>query len=266
LSGGMYSGRFTKGLSLTRYYSLIFSIAISDLKLRYKNSVLGFVWTFLQPLLFLGVLYVVFNTILGSKIPHFPLYLLIGLVLWNSFSRTTTSSMMSFVSRRDLLSKVYFPREILPISTNITSFIMMCFDLCAFAVFVVLFNFIPPWTIIFLPILLILLFILTLGLSFMLSVGNVFFRDLEHIWGIALQAGFFLAPVFLSMDVYPPALRHVIAFIPISLMIDMAHNIVIYGQLPSIGAFAYLAVSSLVILGLGYITFKKFESRAIEIL
>jgi lipopolysaccharide transport system permease protein len=262
----MYSGRFIKGLSLTRYYSLIFSIAISDLKLRYKNSVLGFVWTFLQPLLFLGVLYVVFNTILGSKIPHFSLYLLIGLVLWNSFSRTTTSSMMSFVSRRDLLSKVYFPREILPIATNITSFIMMCFDLCAFAVFVVLFNFIPPWTIIFLPILLILLFIMTLGLSFMLSVGNVYFRDLEHIWGIALQAGFFLAPVFLSMDVYPPALRHLIVFIPISLMIDMAHNIVIYGHLPSIGAFVYLAVSSLVILGLGYITFKKFESRAIEIL
>src|SRR4051794_32482535 len=117
----MYSGRFLKGPSPMRYCSLLFSIAISDLKLHYKNSFLGFVWTFLQPLLFLGVLYIVFGTFLGSKIPYFPLYLLIGLILWNSFSRTTTTSMMSFVSMRDLLSKVYFPREILPISANITS-------------------------------------------------------------------------------------------------------------------------------------------------
>jgi lipopolysaccharide transport system permease protein len=262
----MYSARLFNGLSFTRYYSLIFSIAISDLKLRYKNSFLGFVWTFIQPLLFLGVFYVVFGTFLGSKIPYFPLYLLIGLILWNSFSRTTTSSMMSFVSMRDLLTKLYFPREILPIAGNITSFIMMLFDLCAFAVFVVLFSFVPPWTIIYFPILLVLLFILTLGLSFMLSVANVYFRDLEHIWGIAVQAGMFLAPVFLSMQVYPPPLRHILVFNPMTLMLDMTHNIVIYGHLPSIGAFAYLAVSCLAILGLGYMIFKKFESKAIEIL
>jgi len=262
----MYSGRYLKRLPLTRYYSLIFSISISDLKLRYKDSFLGFIWTFLQPLLFLGVLYVVFGTLIGSKIPYFPLYLLIGLILWNSFSRTTSSSMISFVSKRDLLSKVYFPREILPISTTITSFIMMSFDLCAFAVFVVLFNFVPPWTIVYLPVLLITLFIFTLGLSFMLSVGNVYFRDLEHIWGIALQAGFFLAPIFLSMDIYPPSIRHILIFNPMTLVIDMAHNIVLYGHLPSFGAFGYLALVSLATLGLGYAIFRKFESKVVEIL
>jgi lipopolysaccharide transport system permease protein len=262
----MYSGSLLKGLPLTRYYSLVFSIAISDLKLRYKNSFLGFVWTFAQPLLFLGVYYLVFHTLLGSKIPYFPLYLLIGLILWNSFSRTTTSSMTSFVTMRELLTKLYFPREILPIAGNITSFIMMLFDLCAFAVFVVLFSFVPPWTIIYFPVLLVLLFILTLGLSFMLSVANVYFRDLEHIWGIAIQAGMFLVPLFLSMDVYPPPLRHILAFNPMTLMLDMAHNIVIYGHLPSVGAFGYLAVTSLAILGLGYMIFRKYESKAIEIL
>lgn len=100
----------------------------------------------------------------------------------------------------------------------------------------------------------------------MLSVANVYFRDLEHIWGIVLQAGFFLAPIFLSMEVYPPQLRHVLVFNPMTLMIDMAHNIVLYGHLPSIGAFGYLAVISLGILGLGYTIFRKFESKAIEIL
>jgi len=174
--------------------------------------------------------------------------------------------MMSFVLMRDLLTKVYFPREIIPISTNIAIFIMMLFDLCAFAVFVVLFNFVPPWTIIYFPILLILLFVLTLGLSFMLSVVNVYFRDVEHIWSIVLQAGFFLAPIFLSIEIYPPAVRHILAFNPLTLMFEMAHNIVLYGNLPSIGAFGYLTVTSVAILGLGYMIFKKLESKAIEIL
>jgi ABC-type polysaccharide/polyol phosphate export permease len=262
----MYSGGFLERIPLTRYYSLIFSLAISGLKLHYKNSFLGFIWTFLQPLLFLGVLYTVFNSFLGSRILYFPLYLLIGLILWNSFSRSTSSSMTSFVSRRELLLKVYFPREVIPISTNITTFIMMLFDLCAFGIFVALFHFVPPWTLVFLPILLVLLSILTLGLSFMLSVANVYFRDLEHIWAIVLQAGFFLAPIFLSMDIYSPALRHVLVFNPMTLIIDMAHNIVLYNHLPSAGAFGYLAVVSLAILGLGYMIFKKFESKAVEIL
>jgi lipopolysaccharide transport system permease protein len=174
--------------------------------------------------------------------------------------------MMSFVSNRDLLLKVYFPREIIPISTNITTFIMMLFDLCAFGVFVVLFHFVPPWTILYLPILLIILFIFNLGLSFMLSVANVYFRDLEHIWSIVLQAGFFLAPIFLSLDIYSPALRHILVFNPMTLLIEMAHNIVLYGHLPSLGAFGYLTLVSFAILGLGYITFKKFESGAVEIL
>jgi lipopolysaccharide transport system permease protein len=262
----MYSGRYLKGTRLTRYSSLIFSLAISGLKLHYKNSFLGFIWTFLQPLLFLGVLYTVFNTFLGSRILYFPLYLLIGLILWNSFSRSTSSSMMSFVSRRDLLLKVYFPRAIIPISTNITTFIMLLFNLCAFGVFVVLFHFVPPWTILYLPVLLVILFVLTLGLSFMLSVANVYFRDLEHIWGIVLQAGFFLVPIFHSMDIYSPPLRDILVFNPIALVIDMAHDIVLYNQVPSLDAFGYLTVVSLGILGLGYMIFRKFESKAIEIL
>jgi lipopolysaccharide transport system permease protein len=262
----LYSGGLLKEKPLARYSSLIFSLAISGLKLHYKDSFLGFIWTFLQPLLFLGVLYVVFNSILGSRIPYFPLYLLIGLVIWNSFSRSTSTSMMSFVSKRDLLLKVYFPREIIPISTNITTFIMMLFDLCAFGVFVALFHFVPPPTILFLPILLILLSIFTLGLSFMLSVANVYFRDLEHIWAVVLRAGFFLVPIFFTMDVYPPALRAILEFSPMTLIIDMAHNIVLYNHMPSAGAFGYLTVVSLVILGLGYLIFKKFESKAVEIL
>jgi lipopolysaccharide transport system permease protein len=255
-----------KRLPLSRYYSLISSIAISDLRLRYKNSFLGFVWTFLQPLLFLGVLYVVFSAFIGNRIQYFPLYLLLGLIMWNMFSRGTQTSMMRLISMRGLLSQVYFPREILPITANITSFIMMLFDFSAFVIFLIIFHFVPPSTVVYLPFLLVLLFIETLGVSFALSVGNIYFRDLEHLWGIALQAGFFLVPIFLTLEVYPPYLRNLLYYNPMAQMIDIGHKVVLYNTLPSLQDFTYLILVSFAVLGVGYGIFKKFESKAIEIL
>jgi lipopolysaccharide transport system permease protein len=182
------------------------------------------------------------------------------------YSRGTLISLMSFIQMSGLLSKVYFPREILPISANITAFLMMAFDLCAFAVFIAIFHFVPTWTIVYLPLLLVILFILTLGISFALSVGNVYFRDLEHIWEIALQAGYFLAPIFLTVDFFPPYLRNLILLNPIALIIDMAHKVTLYNTIPSLHDFGYLLVASFAVLGIGYAIFKKFESKAIELL
>ena len=255
-----------KRLPLSKYYSLISAIAISDLRLRYKNSFLGFVWTFLQPLLFLGVLYVVFSAFIGNRIQYFPLYLLLGLIIWNMFSRGTQTSMSRFMSMSGLLSKIYFPREILPITASITTFIMMLFDLSAFVVFLIIFHFVPSSMVVYFPFLLLLLFIQTLGVSFALSVGNIYFRDLEHLWGIALQAGFFLVPIFLTLQVYPLYIRNLLYYNPMAQMIDMSHKVVLYNTLPSLHDFTYLILVSFALLGVGYGIFKKFESKAIELL
>lgn len=182
------------------------------------------------------------------------------------FARGTQTSMASFMSMSGLLSKIYFPREILPLAANITTFIMMLFDLSAFVVFVIIFHFVPSSMVVYFPFLLLLLFIQTLGVSFALSVGNIYFRDLEHLWGIALQAGFFLVPIFLTLDVYPSYIRNLLYYNPMAQMIDMGHKVVLYNTLPSLHDFTYLILVSFAVLGVGYGIFKKFESKAIELL
>jgi len=183
--------------------SLILLLAFNDVKLRYRSSVLGFVWSFLEPLLMLTVLYFVFTNILKSDIENFPLYLLLGLIIWYMFSRATSMGLTSLVNRANIIKNIYFRREIIVVSSCLTAFIMMGFEFAAFAVFIVAFQFVPPITIVFLPLVLIVLFFLSLGLSFLLSVLNVYFRDIQFIWQVLIQAGFFLSPIFYSLDIFP---------------------------------------------------------------
>jgi lipopolysaccharide transport system permease protein len=249
-----------------RYRSLIVSLAISDLKLRYRNSVLGFLWSFLEPLLMLGVLYLVFTTLLGSKIQYYPLYILEGMILWNMFSRATQMSLSSFIIRSGLVSKVYFPREILPIASCITSFIMMSFEFGVFGVFMVFFKFIPPITILYLPFVLVIMFVVSLGIALPLSVSNIYFRDVQYIWGIFLQAGFFITPIIFSLQIYPASIRNILYYNPVTNLIETAHNVTLYGLPPSISEILYPILVSFLILGVGYAIFRKFETKAVELL
>ncbi len=215
----------------------------------------------------LGVLYLVFTNILKSNIVNYPLYLLLGLIMWNMFSRSTSNSLNAIISRRGVVSQIYFPREVLPIATCITTFIMMIFEFGAFAVFMIFFHFIPPYTIAFLPLLLVLLFALSLGISFSLSVGNVYFRDLQYIWNVILQAGFFTIPIIFSLDVYHnEAIKKILYLNPVTGIIDIAHNTMLYGTLPTANELTYTVVLSFIILFFGYAVFRKFESKTIEVL
>src|SRR5690349_18859136 len=157
--------------------SLIWDFAISDLKIRYRNSVLGFIWTFLEPLLLLSVLYIVFTNIFKSQIQYFPLYLLLSLIMWNMLVRGTQLALNSTLSRRGILSQINVPVEIPPISSGVTSLIMLFLEMIVLGIFMVSFQFLPPSTIVILPLVLVLEFVLIIGLALPLSVLNVRFRD-----------------------------------------------------------------------------------------
>jgi len=165
--------------------------AINDVRIRYRNSVLGFLWTFLEPLLMLSVLYLVFTNIFKSDIEHYPLYILLNLVIWYMFTRGTGMGITSLVDKASIITKVYFRREIIVVSSNLTAFIMMSFEFIVFIIFVGIFQFVPSSTIIFFPLVIINLFLLTLGISLLLSILNVKFRDVQLIWQVVVQAGFF---------------------------------------------------------------------------
>ncbi len=244
--------------------SLVQVFAINDLKLRYRNSILGFFWSILEPLLMLSVLYVIFTNVVKSDIPYYPLYLLLGLIMWNMLTRSTSMSLGSIISRGGIITKVYFPREIPAISACITSSIMLFFELIVFSAFLVAFQFVPPSTIALLLALLIIEFIFVLGLSLPLSILNVYFRDVQYIWALILHAGFFLMPIIYRLDIFPETLQTVLSLIPMTKMLDMAHDVTLYNVIPPVTDWLYIVATSFAILSLGYLVFRRFEPRVGE--
>jgi len=244
--------------------SLIVILAINDVKLRYRKSVLGFLWSFLEPLLMLAVLYFVFTNVIKNNIQNYPLYLLLGLIMWYMVQRSTLMGQSSLLERAGIIQKVYFRREIIVISSCLTALIMMGFEFLAFSFFIVVFHFVPPVTIVLLPLLLIDLFIFTLGISLFLSVLTVYFRDLKFIWQILLQMGFFVTPIIYKLDMFPEYIRNILQLNPIVPILDTAHGLVLYGSLPTLKETLYIIASTAIIFIIGYLVFRIKSKRIIE--
>lgn len=247
-----------------RKKSLILNFATSDLRIRYRNSVLGFFWTFLEPLLLLSVLYVVFTNLFKTQIEYFPLYLLLGIIMWNMFSRGTTIGLNGILARSNILTQIYIPLEIPSISGTITSFLMLCFEFSVFVIFMFAFHLVPTTTSIFFLYALLLEFILILALSLPLSILNVRFRDTQFIWGVILQIGFFVTPIFYKLDILPDYVQKILYFSPMVQIMNIARNAILYDKIPTSESLQVATVTTLLILFLGYLVFRKMKNRVME--
>lgn len=183
-----------------RNKALLRELVKTEFKLRYQNSVLGYAWSLLKPLGLFGVLYVVFTKIFrfGDAIPHFPVYLLLGIILWTFFLEATAGALMSIVARGDLIRKISFPKYIIVISGTISALINLLLSLSVVLIFAV-FNGVDfgPQAL-FAPFLILELYLFSLGVGLTLSALFVNFRDLSHIWDVVMQAAFYAIPI-----VYP---------------------------------------------------------------
>lgn len=243
---------------------ILFNFAIFDLKIRYRNSVLGITWSLVEPLLLLGVLFVVFSAMFKFEIENFPIYLLLGIITWNFFRNGTSIALGSLSNRAAFISQIYFPRSIPGISAGVTASIMLIIELVILSIFMMIFNFSPPITVLYLiPIFLLELFLI-LGIALPLSVLNAKFKDVEFIWGVVLQAGFFLTPIFYQFDMLPESVRNVLQFSPMVQIVTMAHHVTLYGELPTLNSILYAIFSVLVIIGVGYMIFRKLQGRIVE--
>lgn len=243
---------------------ILFNFAITDLKIRYKNSVLGVFWSILEPLLMLGVLFVVFSTMFKFEIENFPIYLLLGLITYNFFKNGTNIALSSLSNRSSLITQIYFPRSIPAISSCITASIMLIVELTILGIFMVALQFTPPLTILYLIPIYFLAFVFILGISLGLSVLNVKFKDIEFIWGIILHAGFFLTPIFYQFDFLPEYIQNILQLSPMVQIVTMAHDVALYGTLPSTNSILYATVSIFIILGIGYLIFRRYQARIVE--
>jgi ABC-2 type transport system permease protein len=195
---------------------VLFIVAAIDFKLRYAGSALGYLWSLLKPLAIFSVLYAVFGRFfkLTAGLSHYPLYLLLGVVLWTFFIDATTMALPSIVTRGDLLRKLAFPRIIIPVSATLTAGLTFAVNLLAVAAFVAGNRIVPgPRWLLLLP-LLAELYLFTLGLALLLSALFVSFRDIGQIWELLAQLLFYATPTFYPVSLLPHWLEVVVFLNP----------------------------------------------------
>jgi ABC-2 type transport system permease protein len=185
--------------------ALLSELVRTDFKLRYQGSVLGYAWSLLRPLFLFSILYIIFALVLksGGGIPHFPVYLLLGIVIWTFFTDMTTQSLGSIVGRGDLIRKIHIPRWIIVFSSSILAVINLGLNLIVVAVAMVLNGVELHESIVLLPLLLLEVYVFALGISFFLSAAFVKYRDVSYIWEVVLQAGFYVTPILYAMSIIP---------------------------------------------------------------
>jgi ABC-2 type transport system permease protein len=182
--------------------ALLSELVRTDFKLRYQGSVLGYAWSLLRPLLLFIILYVVFVKFLklGNGVPHYPVYLLVGIVMWNFFNEITIQSTTSIISRGDLIRKIRIPRWMIVFATSLSALINLGLNLVVVGVFMVV-NHVPIMgTLPLAPLLIIEAYLFALGISLFLSALFVKFRDISYIWEVVLQAGFYLTPILYPLS------------------------------------------------------------------
>lgn len=252
-------------------YSLILlkQLVITDFKLRYKGSVLGYIWTLLRPLALFAVLYVVFVHFLrvGADTPHFAVYLLLGVVFWNYFIEVTSNGLSAIVGKGDLLRKLSFPRYVIVVAGSFSALINLVINLIVIALFMLI-NGVPfTLNIIWLIPLVLELFIFALAIAFILSALYVRFRDINYIWELALQAGFYATPILYPINMVvtiSPLAAQLMILNPVAQIIqDARYYVVTKDALTLSGiysnAYMYLVPIAIVIIFaiIGVVYFKK---------
>jgi ABC-2 type transport system permease protein len=197
VNGKVELGRRLKDLWTNR--DLLILLTRTELKVKYKNSVLGYVWSMLNPALVLGIYYVIFKVIARTQQPHFAIWLFCGLLVWNLFNNAAMGSTTVVVGKAGIIKKVAFPRELLALSTVGVALVLFAIQVVVLAIFLVIFQLVPDWqAMILLPLALVTLIIFTSAVSIFLSAANVYLRDTQHLTEVLLMAWFWGTPI-----VYP---------------------------------------------------------------
>lgn len=250
---------------LYQYREMIFSLIRKDLRGKYKGSVLGFFWTFVNPLLQLVVYTVVFSVFFPTTIEKFYIYLFIGLVPWLFFNSSLVGGATSVVSQENLIKKIYFPRQVLPISFVTSSFVNMLLTfLVIFAVLLISrfgINFAVVWM---LPIVMIVEYLFAMGISMITSALTVYFRDLEYILGILAMCWMYMTPILYEIDNIPEKYRPLIYLNPMTGVIQCYREILYYKQFPDLKVLITALIIGILFLVIGFFVFQKLQKRFVE--
>lgn len=254
-----------KNIKLTKKdWNVIKELTLADFKSRYSSSFFGFFWSLLKPLLLFLILYLVFSNFREAQVEHYPLFLLLGIILWGFFSESTSEAMSSMVSKKSILMRIKIKEEIIVISSCLKTFLTLLLNLIVFFVFMSFFGVFIDWHIFPFIVLLIILFIFSLGVSFLLSAYYTKFRDLDPIWTLLLRVGFFASPIIYSVSAIPAEYVDLYFLNPMARIITFAREFLIYNHMTDITNIFITLGITLVVFFLGYYAFQKRKHKFIE--
>lgn len=239
-----------------------------DFKLKYRRSVLGVVWSVLNPLLMMVVMSIVFSYMFGGSVENFPLYLIVGNVTFSLMSDSTNAALWSIIEAAPLLKKVKVDRFVFPVQKVLFALVNFAFSLIAVAVVMLWFRVVPTWHLLLLPVVLVLLMLFCIGIGLAIGSLAVFFRDIIHLWGVVILAWTYLTPIFwdLQLLIDKAAPSWIIAMVKLNPMynyITFMRDIFLWQQNPSMTVFALCCFWAVLALVIGVFVFRKTEHKFI---
>lgn len=250
--------------NLYQYRELLKTNVQKEIRGKYKGSFLGVLWSFLNPLLMVAVYAIVFPYIMRVSVPNYLIFLIVAIIPWNFFTTCITTGCNCIWMNGGIIKKVYFPREILPISVvcaGLINFLISCVIILIFVFFGGIgFSLQLLW----LPLIAIIQSVLSLGLLFILSAINVYVRDIEYIVSFILNLLFYATPILYTADMFPEKIRWILYLNPMTHLVDSYRSIFYTKTMPNLGSLLYISIVALIILVIGYLIFRKLEKGFAE--
>jgi ABC-type polysaccharide/polyol phosphate export permease len=264
------TGLVQRFFEIIQYRSLLWTLAWRDIRVRYKQSLLGILWAMFVPVSMMLLFSFVFTKVVSVKtdVPY-PIFAYCGLLPWQLFSASTTAATNSLLANRSLVTKIYFPTEVFPLSTIIACFVdflvgsivlialMLYYSFTGFAITI-------SWTVIFVVIIIMVQILFTAGVSFFLSMGNLFFRDVRYIYSVIITLWMFASSVVYPMKVDNPNVQKILNLNPITPILDAYRDVLLRGKMPDFESFGYAFVVSVIIFVSGWFVFFKTQHKFAE--
>lgn len=245
------------------YKYLLYNLISRDLTVKYRRSVLGFLWSVLNPLLMMIVISAVFSYIFRFEIENFQVYYLSGVTIYNFINEATSLSLSSIVYSESLIKKVYIPKYIFPLEKCLFSFVNMLFSLVAVVIIMIFLGINITWTALLLPFILLTCLLFSFGIGLILATATVYFRDVMHLYSVIMMAFMYLTPIIYPITAIPEGLVKFVMMNPMYYYVEGFRDVMIYGVMPPAENLVICAGFGVVALFIGLIIFKKHQDNFI---
>ena len=250
--------------NVKQYMFVISELTGREIKRKYSRSKLGILWSVLNPLLHMIVLSTIFSTMFKRSIENFPVYYLCGNVLWTLFTTATNTAMTALVDNKQMLIKVKIPMRVFIVSRVYTALVNFGYSLIAFVPIILFFEVPLKWAVLFIPVIVLFQLMFTLGFSYILSVGYVFFGDVKHLYGIVLTLWMYLSALFYPTERLPIPMRTVVANNPIYIYVDSFRWIILEGVLPPVTTMIKMVLWSVTVYFIGTHIFNSSKNKIMQ--